>query len=754
MLLAIGFGLMAVAAPLSFMDTTGRSVAVVFALVGGILLRWSLRYQRPVGHALGMAAVIVGYQAFPSLVPFPVTEAVTSGLRVIGLSGTVPLSVLAHAGLVLLFLLALSKVPKPLRSTHALVAAGHAALVVSVALFDDVAAMIVVPIAILLALAGDRSRQSSLLTVGIGALSMGLHRHLAIDLNGSTTALVVLNMGLFAIGASIARLVASGRLPSAWKLGATLSMLAHGCLGLGWILFAIHSGHVGIEPTFLVLMGLAALDDAWRRGHEWEATGALGLLVLYVPFHLWALSLLTSWPVALLLVLLGLVGLRLTNRWPGSVAELTRLWQTCALAVVLAFPGLQALGLATALVLVRAADGGWPLRSLLLALLHLHVCLSAVTDPWFPVALLHAWASSFPVGGVLVMGWILLVDATRRTDLARWTLALEALSFFGLTASCMVPGRYGLVEYGLLLGVALVLAVRHGFCSVKSGSREHAWATEAWAATTVLVGYGAGFVDFGNGRAPYILLAVGVLQYALARLAFRRPDTEALARTSLVSGQILALAGGLLALARVLSHATTFSVWYQVLPLFLASLFYLVIASRERARRLPAALSAAFLGCGLLAVGIAQGVGGEFYALAPGFSLIALAALLSEELGPRLCRHVFTAGAAFIYATPMLALYDEITWGWQAVLLLMTLGFGSASFYLRSRPLLTVSTAALVIDLACFVIKVRATEPMLLWAGGLLLGASLMSFATFLEYRREGLTQRLRVYGRELSLWY
>jgi hypothetical protein len=151
---------------------------------------------------------------------------------------------------------------------------------------------------------------------------------------------------------------------------------------------------------------------------------------------------------------------------------------------------------------------------------------------------------------------------------------------------------------------------------------------------------------------------------------------------------------------------------------------------------------------------VVQGVGNEFYALAPGFSLVALAVLLSEEMGPRWSRHVFTAGAAFIYATPVLALYDEITWAWQVVLLLMTVGFGSASFYLRSRPLLTVSTAALVIDLACFVIKVRATEPLLLWAGGLVLGVSLMSLATFLEYRREGLTQRLRVYGRELSLWY
>ena len=69
----------------------------------------------------------------------------------------------------------------------------------------------------------------------------------------------------------------------------------------------------------------------------------------------------------------------------------------------------------------------------------------------------------------------------------------------------------------------------------------------------------------------------------------------------------------------------------------------------------------------------------------------------------------------------MLAPYDEITWAWQAVLLLLTVGFGSISFWLKSRPLLTVSTAALVIDLACFVIMSRAAEPLLLWVGGVAL---------------------------------
>lgn len=753
-LLTLGFGLMAVAAPLSFLDATRGSVAVAFTLVSVILFRWSLRYEHPIAHVVGMVAAVVGYHTLPSLFPAFVTEAVAKVLRSLGLQGDVSLAVLAHLGLVLAFLYVLPRLAGRVRHGHALMTAVYAALVIALAMFDDLASMVIVPLAIVLAVAGHRFRRSELLTVALAAFSMGCHRHLAVDLDASVSAFVTLNFALFAGAVSIVRLVAFGRLPTVWSVGAKLSILLHGALGLGWVLVAITSGTVGIEPAIIVLMGAALLDHASRSAREWEATVALGLIVLYGPFHLWALSWLTSASVALLFALFGLIVLRLSNRWPGPVATLTRLWELAAFGVALVLPGTETLGLAAALLLVRARQGRLPLRVLLLVLLHLHVWISGVAEAWFPVAVLHAWASSFPLAALLATAWILLVEAKHREELAGWTLTLQALTLFGLTTSCLVPGRHGLVEYGMLLSVSFALAAHHAFRSMKLGSREHAWATETWLLGSILVGYGAGWIHFGNGRAPYVLLAAGLLQYGLARLGTLHPGTEALARTSLLSGQILVLVGGLVAMVRVVSHTTTFSVWYQVLPLFLASLFYLVVASRERARGLPVVLSAGFLGCGLVAVGLAQGLGSEFYALAPGFSLVALAVLLSEEMGSRLSRHVFTAGAAFIYATPVLALYDEITWVWQAVLLLMTVGFGSASFYLRSRPLLTVSTAALVIDLACFVIKVRATEPMLLWAGGLVLGVSLMSLATFLEYRREGLTQRLRVYGRELSLWY
>ena len=114
---------------------------------------------------------------------------------------------------------------------------------------------------------------------------------------------------------------------------------------------------------------------------------------------------------------------------------------------------------------------------------------------------------------------------------------------------------------------------------------------------------------------------------------------------------------------------------------------------------------------------------------------------------------LFTAGAVAVYGTPMMGLLGELGWVWQIALLLTSIAFGLASFRLRSRSLLTVSTAALVIDLVFFVIKLRRTEPTLLWVAGIAFGLTLMASAALLEHRREELEQRLRIWGRELRSW-
>ena len=102
---------------------------------------------------------------------------------------------------------------------------------------------------------------------------------------------------------------------------------------------------------------------------------------------------------------------------------------------------------------------------------------------------------------------------------------------------------------------------------------------------------------------------------------------------------------------------------------------------------------------------------------------------------------------------PIHALYHELGWGWQAVLAVFCVGFGAMSFALRSGALLSVSTAALLVDMGFFVLKIRATEPMLLWVAGTAFGMSLMAWAAWLEHKREGLLQQIRVFGHQLKAW-
>ncbi len=146
-------------------------------------------------------------------------------------------------------------------------------------------------------------------------------------------------------------------------------------------------------------------------------------------------------------------------------------------------------------------------------------------------------------------------------------------------------------------------------------------------------------------------------------------------------------------------------------------------------------------------------VGPELYWLAPGLALIGLSRLLKREVGERWSARLFTVGAGCLYAMPVLGLLGEMAWGWQIVLLLLAIAFGAASFQLRSRSLLTLSTAAAVIDLGFFLLKLGHTAPLLLWAVGIFFGLALMGCATLLEYRRELLLQKIRVWGREIRSW-
>ncbi len=543
----------------------------------------------------------------------------------------------------------------------------------------------------------------------------------------------------------------------------------------------------------LLLLGLALVRDGVASERHEGLDFGLAALVAWVPFQILGLIPGLSWTTTLVagLAIAGLVLSLLivaSRRAPGrlmarhydleadefsallavSLSGLQRFWRLVAVAACLLFAGVPALALALVVVGVELItrreiyglvdlDRRMALPALLalLPLLQLAVLIQdGGVETWLPLALLSHRFALLPWLALFAFAWSAMVRTllAKDRDLWAWTLALEAGTAQGFIASFLFEPHYLLWANAALIAVAagwLTLAVLD---ARRQRESLNGWWAHAWAGLAVLHGFTAGWLHLGSAYAPYLLLVLGVAEYALGAWLARAERGPAFAGVCRRIGLALPILAGVLALDR-LAGAAFGVAWIWALPAFLVSLFYTVVASREPKRIFPSLAAAGFLGMTLfLVIGIA-GLGHEFYTLAPGFALLGLAWLLRAELGPTWSRHLAAAGAACVYATPIVALSNQISWAWLAALLVMTVAFGSASFSLRSRSLLTVSTAALLVDLGFIVFLLHTTTPMLLWVLGIAFGLALMAVAAWLEYQREGVLQQIRVFGRELESW-
>lgn len=560
----------------------------------------------------------------------------------------------------------------------------------------------------------------------------------------------------------------------------------------------------GPSPLALVAVALWLLAQEFHTDRRVQRL-ALGLLVSFPAAQLFAVGLLPGAVSALFVTGLAL-GLALralregrTAVWLGRAearlaasrevakdglesesAERSLAWLLGAWSLLAVIAGLYASGpMALALCLLNVVlvfnlgeDAGKaghvplrkPLGLLLLVLAQLPV---ALLGPGQLLAATFALLPGlYPVLAVLALAWLALHDAwdgRLSEELSTVATMLSSLLAALFAAMALHPEQVSSLAHGSLIACAVLAALRHGLVAYRQRQEVHAWLLQAFVGLALVESIACGFLQMGAGRSPWILLLSGVAFYAAARLV-ARTDRRLVFETSLLaSAFVLPVVGSALGLVRALGGGA--DVWFRIAPAFLASGFFAVVASRgvrrvrspERAepQRVPASLlSAGLLGAALATlVHVIDAAGPELHVVAPGVVLIALSQLLRKEAGWALSRRLFTTGAAFLYLAPVLALRNDLAWGWQAVLLVLALAFGAASFQLRSRSLLTVSSAAFLVDLLCFVLKVQREEPVYLWAIGALLGLLLMAAAAALEWRREGVLQRLRVFASEVQGW-
>ncbi|MFL6262795.1 MAG: hypothetical protein ACJ76Y_24105 [Thermoanaerobaculia bacterium] len=726
-LLALGFSLVAIAQPLALLDGTLRCLFLTALCAAVLFLRWSLRYGHRAIHVLGVAAAFAAYHCAPALWDGAPSFTTWNDLGF--------LAFLAGCG----FLLARRQAPEELRAIHG-------ALTALVVLRTTVAAMLQV---------GPLTASAALIAQAVFVLAWLAARYARPG--GRIDPAIDPALGPSALGLAILH------------AGFAVLLLAQ----------AASVGAVTIEPLILLLLGLALLWDGFTGKPEWIGAG-LGLAVAWAPTQLFFWSRMPSWSAALIagLALAGLelAALILAVRRSGpkeddlrvvlnlSLRHLTHIWLALAGAACLLFAGLDALLLAalmtSVLFLTRTGIEGWagriafPARLTLLPLLQLAVLAAAGGHPHrdLPVAILSHPFGLLPwVAGLGLLWRGLLEILGRRRTLNPWAIVLTAVTAGGYIMAYLTGARFSLAENLALIAAAAGWAAAFAFDGLRDDrAPENGSSAQVWAGLALLHGFTAGWLHWGSGLAPWVLLGAGAAEYALGALLSRTELGAAFVPSCRRIGLALPVVAGVLALLRIPAAGT---VWAPALAVFLVSLFYTVAASREPNRVFPSLASAAFLGLALLKVIAASHLGMELYFLAPGFALLALAWLLRTELGPTWSRHLAAAGACFVYATPVVALSGEISWGWLAALLLCAVGFGAASFTLRSRSLLTVSTAALLTDLGFVVFRIGTTAPTVLWVLGLVFGLALMAVAAWLEHQREGVLQQIRLFGRELQAW-
>lgn len=791
-LIAVGLSLTAAAVPLALLDRTGVCLALVTLGAALFLLRWGVRYRTAGMYAGGLLAALAAYVAAPALIrPLArlIFRAVTSAT---GLTSETALLALSQLGFFALLVLGAAwlrriDVPERLRRVHAMAAGLHLIAITCLALVDAEGALIL----------------PWILAAGLAGVALGRRSELAVACVAPSVAVVLSLHTLGVPGLQIALATQAsfvvawllGRRESFFARGGRVAAVAHASLGLLWLAQAIRGGGVGIEPLVLLLVGAALLDGGFRARRRDLIQHGLGLTAAYPLVQIgtvaglaspgaWLLGHMASAAVLAAMILIARYEERIASRL-GLDAEacknliliplagLVHLWGLAAVVLCLTFAGPEALGLAITLVglvfLARRALAGRgtkaaiPLRPSLLLILQ--AVALAGNNPggaegvFLPAALLSQGFGALPLLAVLVLAWRFLGEALgRRWALEPWGTVAEGVVATGYlaalfcTAVLALPVQLSAFEHLTLMGAAALWAGL-SFASGRRSRRESdAWVMQIWAGLVLVQAFVAGWLVLGSGVTPYVLLGGGAGLYVMAQLLARTDLRAAFTGPCRTTGLLLPFAAGLLALHRAWD-ASPGSVWFPALAAFLVSLFYLIVASREEARVFPSMASAGLLGMALLAVVSRTGLGREFYSLAPGLALLTLAWLLRTELGERWSRHVVAAGASCLYATPIVALSDRISWGWLAALLVLAVAFGAASFGLRSRSLLTVSTAALLTDLGFFVFHIGSTAPTVLWVLGAFFGLAVMGAAAWLEYQREGVLQQIRVFGRELRAW-
>lgn len=309
-----------------------------------------------------------------------------------------------------------------------------------------------------------------------------------------------------------------------------------------------------------------------------------------------------------------------------------------------------------------------------------------------------------------------------------------------------------LLQMLFAVSALLVLATTQLVSACQQQQEYRVWLAEALILLAVAALAAHGFIQFGQGWSPFIVLGLGVALLFASQQTQARQALAILSRPLQQTGLVLPGIAVAIVLYRYIDNAAASWLGRNSLVLLMTAGFYFWYGY-EQQRRWASLLALAIvnLALALLWQDLAWS-DPQFYMIPVGASVLFLRHVLRAQIPPRLHEPLNYLGALIILVSPM---FHIATGSWLHIftLMLTSVVVILLAIGLRIRALMYTGAAFLVADLIAMIVRGSIDNPNLLWLAGLALGAAVFALGAFAERNREQVLQRVRLLSATLADW-
>ena len=527
------------------------------------------------------------------------------------------------------------------------------------------------------------------------------------------------------------------------------------------------------------LLVLLILFDMARHNNSTYLTWFAGMAAIVISGSLWLQTFGSTWQIWLPTLWTSIAAIILTvlslAKQLGSAANVTLTSKRfsvlilCLAAIaslgIYKAPAIIAGGLASMALLINATQQP-QLRRLCIAMLNWQL-IAGVIVLLAPVSLatmvdlinLESYRfipSIALISALSILSWRYFFTAQKTSELERiiddvqlWALIIVCSLSLWL---CWQMPAASWVDALCAISALLVLAAAAFLTAYQKQREAYVWLTEgllilAFAALAL-----RGYIQFGNGWSPFILLSGAVLLLCCEPIIRRSNKLAIATRPVLLTSLVLPLITATITVYQILESSDTYWAGRNSLVLLLAAAFYFWYGY-ERAKQwsILAGIFIANLALALLWYELSWS-DPQLFMIPIGASILFLRHLLAEQMPASFHTPLNYLGALIILVSPM---FHIATGSWLHIfsLMLISVTVIVLAIGLRIKALMYTGTAFLLTAMIAVIVRGSVDNPNLLWLAGLLLGAAVVALAALAERNREQLLQRVRLLSTTLANW-